>query len=79
MRRLQTPLNVLSDENGNPLGLKNQGKAKAVRRTLDFWRYSGRWWLGEPPRDYFLLELSDGHVIEIYRAAERWTLSRVAD
>jgi hypothetical protein len=79
VRRKQTPLEVLTDENGNPSRLKTQGREKAVRRTLDFWRYNGRWWQREAPRDYFLLELSDGRVIEIYRAAGQWLLSRVAD
>ena len=79
MRRKQTPLEVLTDENSNPWRLKTQGREKAVRRTLDFWRYNGRWWLDEPPRDYFLLELSDGRVVEVYRVAGQWALSRVAD
>lgn len=51
----------------------------AVRRILDFWCYGGRWWLSEPPRDYYLLELESGHVVEVFRAAKDWTLSRVAD
>lgn len=50
-----------------------------VRRVLDAWRYGGRWWVGEPPRDYYLLELETGHVFEVYRAGDTWTLSRIAD
>ena len=50
-----------------------------VRRILDFWCYGGRWWLNEPPRDYYLLELESGHVVEVFRAADSWTLSRIAD
>jgi hypothetical protein len=70
---------VLTDEKGTPLRLEDGGGERKVTRVLDFWCYGGRWWLAEPPRDYFLLELSDSRVVEIYRAAERWTLSRVAD
>lgn len=51
----------------------------SVRRVLDFWFYGGRWWVNEGPRDYYLLELETGHVFEVYRAAEQWTLSRIAD
>lgn len=55
------------------------GGERKVTRVLDFWFYGGRWWLNEPPRDYYLLELSDNRVVEVYRAAGQWTLSRVAD
>ncbi len=51
----------------------------SVRRILDAWRYNSRWWQGEAPRDYYLLELETGHVIEVFRSAEQWTLSRISD
>ncbi len=70
---------VSTDENGNPWRLNDRGQEKRVVRTLDFWRYGGRWWVFEPPRDYFLLELEGGKVVEVYRAGEHWTLSRVTD
>lgn len=69
---------MLTDEKGTPSRLEGGGEGK-VTRVLDFWFYSGRWWLSEPSRDYFLLELSDGRVVEVYQAAGQWTLSRVAD
>lgn len=50
-----------------------------VRHVLDFWYYGGRWWLNEPSRDYYLLELDSGHIVEVFRTADSWTLSRVAD
>lgn len=70
---------MLTNHNGNPLKLKDRGRERKVVRILDFWRYGGRWWVGEPPRNYFLLELSDGNIVEVYQAAKHWTLSRVAD
>ena len=86
-------MNVVTDANGTPLGLKGQGKDVRVRCTLDHWRYGGRWWLSEAPRDYYLLELETSHVVEVFRqvigasrrgddsnlAKERWILSRIAD
>jgi len=61
-----------------------------VTRVLDRWRAGGRWWQGEAPRDYFLLELAGGMVVEVYkedkgaeadeaREENTWVLSRVAD
>jgi hypothetical protein len=79
MRQRMIPVNVMTDTNGNPSKLKGPRKPVHVRRIIDAWRYGGRWWLSEPPRDYYLLELDSGHVVEVFRADERWVLSRVAD
>lgn len=72
-------MNILTDAKGHPSGLDGLRMPVSVRRILDFWRYNGRWWQGEEPRDYYLLELETGHVVEVYRAADTWTLSRIAD
>lgn len=82
-------MNVTTDPDGHPSRLEGPRQPVNVRRILDFWRYGGRWWVGEPPRDYYLLELETGHIFEVYRevtgpsgpnlAAEHWTLSRIAD
>ncbi len=76
---MHQPVNVLTDAKGHPSGLDGPQKPVNVRRILDFWCYGGRWWLNEPPRDYYLLELDSGHVVEVYNAADNWTLSRIAD
>jgi len=67
-------------------------RQRRVARVLDRWRTGGRWWQGEAPRDYFLLELTGGMVVEVYREDKDeedkeqeedeeavWVLSRVAD
>lgn len=72
-------MNVLTDVRGHPSGLDGPRKPVSVRRILDAWRYNSRWWQGEAPRDYYLLELETGHVIEVFRSAEQWTLSRISD
>ncbi|WP_279231699.1 hypothetical protein [Thermus thalpophilus] len=48
-------------------------------RLLDRWRAGGRWWRLEPGRDYFLVEVEGGLVLEVYREGEAWVLSRVLD
>ncbi len=72
-------MNVLTDAKGHPSGLDGTRKPVSVRHILDTWRYNGRWWQGEAPRDYYLLELETGHVIEVFRSAESWVLSRISD
>lgn len=63
---------------------------RRVLRVLDRWRYGGRWWRREGPRDYYLLELEGGGVVEVFARpggpvpgghAPRggWTLSRTLD
>ena len=81
MRLSMTSINILTDEVGTPLKLKGQGRDRdvRVRRVLDCWRYGGHWWLGEAPRDYYLLELETSHVFEVFRCEECWVLSRVSD
>lgn len=46
---------------------------------LDHWRYGGRWWLGETPRDHYLLELAGGQVVEVARREGAWFLIGTAD
>lgn len=54
---------------------------RPVRRVLDFWFYGGRWWEGESPRSYWLLEMETGKVIEVYREDNtgKGVCSRIAD
>lgn len=64
-----------------------------VHRMLDDWDHVGRWWRGEPRRQYQLLEGESGRVVEIYHEEThdgedghhkdeeggRWWLSRISD
>ncbi len=79
MKQLHRTINVLTNPQGHPSGLNGPQKPIAVRQILDFWRYGGRWWLDEPPRDYYRLELETGHIVEVYHAADQWVLARVSD
>ncbi len=46
---------------------------------LDRWRYDGRWWEREIHRDYLLLELRGGGVVELFREGEAWWVARAND
>lgn len=50
-----------------------------VTRVLDRWRYDGRWWEREIHRDYLLLELRGGGVVELFREGEAWWVARAND
>lgn len=64
---------------GLPCRCQVNGRWFGVNRLLDAWRYGGRWWLGEAPRDHYLLELEDGRVAEITREGDEWFLIGTAD
>lgn len=75
-------------ENGRP-GRVNWSSASSdratatsggrVHRVIDEWRVAGRWWASEIRRDYYLLELDGGKLVELYREGERWCVTGVAD
>lgn len=46
---------------------------------IDEWRVAGRWWAKEMRRDYYLLELDGGRLVEIYREGGEWCVTGVAD
>lgn len=50
-----------------------------VKRVIDEWRVAGRWWVSEIRRDYYLLELEGGRLVELYREGESWCVTGVAD
>lgn len=57
MRDVQEPLDgVTLDAAGRPLRFCYAGRWHPVVQQLDAWRFGGRWWLGEAPRDCFLVQ-----------------------
>jgi len=77
MRLYLVPVQVFCEE-GRPRWVAYRGRRKVVR-LLDRWRAGGRWWRLEAGRDYFLLEVEGGLLLEVYREGEAWILSRVLD
>lgn len=57
MRSVQEVLeDVILDAAARPARFRHAGQWHRVRAVLDAWRFGGRWWLGEAPRDCFLVE-----------------------
>lgn len=87
MRRLRQPA-LVAVENGRPGRVSwspaDGSRAKAasggrVKRIIDEWRVAGRWWTSEIRRDYYLVELDGGRLIELYREGQSWCVTGVAD
>lgn len=74
-------VSVTVQEGGVPRDLYWQGRALRVQVILDRWKYGGRWWAGEAPRDCFLVQA--GHLTaELHHEdtpGGRWWLTRLQD
>lgn len=81
MRVIGDPITVLV-RHGQPHTLYWHQRRYPIRTILDTWRWAGRWWLRDPPRDYWLLD-TQGLTAEIYRVRAAghfcWVLARVGD
>jgi hypothetical protein len=64
---------------GTSAATVNRTQGGRVRRVIDEWRVAGRWWATELRRDYYLLELDGGMLIELYREGEQWCVTGIAD
>lgn len=90
MRRVQRPVQVTvsggrlsrvrwSSAEWRPPGRSGTAVNHRVARVVDEWRVDGRWWAEEVHRDYYLLELDGGTLVELYREGENWCLTGMAD
>lgn len=81
MKAVQQEVTVTLTGAGRPQMLVWGEQAFPVRAVLDQWRYGGRWWLGEVPRDCFLVQAGE-LTAELHREdrpVNRWWLTRVQD
>ncbi|THF85490.1 hypothetical protein E7T09_16145 [Deinococcus sp. KSM4-11] len=81
MKATQQEVQVTLTGTGQPHMLLLDGRALPIREVIDRWRYGGRWWLGEVPRECFLIQ-AGSLTAELHHAAPpdgRWWLARVQD
>lgn len=57
-------------------GKKNQER---VRRVLDAWKETGRWWAGETEKIFYRVETETGGVYELYTDRQDWYLYKIYD
>ncbi|CAM3506673.1 Nucleotidyltransferase [Deinococcus saxicola] len=80
MKAVQQAVTVGLTPAGQLLRLVWQGRPYPIRGVLDQWRYGGRWWLNEAPRDCYLVQAGE-LVAELHHEAalDRWWLARIQD
>ncbi|WP_295822298.1 hypothetical protein [uncultured Deinococcus sp.] len=80
MKAVQQPADVSADDGGVPVAVRWAGRTLHVT-VIDAWRAGGRWWLGEAPRDCFLVN-AGSLTAELHREDRPggpWWLARLQD
>lgn len=80
MRQVQQEVAVVQEE-GRPRRFSWGGRTYPVVQVTEQWRFGGRWWVGEPPRDCYLVQ-AGLLTAELHREDTpqgRWWLARVQD
>ncbi|MGI6164535.1 MAG: DUF6504 family protein [Limnochordia bacterium] len=64
-----------------PFRILWKGTSHLITSIQEAWVYRGRWWKEEPERVFYLVELADGTLCEIYRELpnNQWFLYRLYD
>jgi len=79
-RLIECSIQVVSGPGGAPRAFTWQNRRRRVADILDTWLDTGRWWEGEPEKQFFRVEAHGGGLFELYRGADgRWCLYRVYD
>lgn len=80
MKATQQEVSV-SVQGGQPAQVTWGTRTYRVTDILDAWRYGGRWWAQEAPRDCYLVQLG-ALTAELHREdtpLSRWWLARLQD
>jgi hypothetical protein len=83
MRRCVESVTAQTDGKGKLQSFEWRRKRYCVTRTLDSWRYVGKWWLGlRQTRRYYRVEARHAQspqVFELYQQDDNWFLLAVQD
>lgn len=80
MKAIQQEVSVEMHD-GQPTRVRWGERHYTVSHILDAWRYGGRWWLGEAPRNCYLVQVGP-MTAELHRedgVLGRWWLARLQD
>jgi hypothetical protein len=72
LRPLHVPVPVIvetdgTDDGGSPRAVVSRGRRLAVAAIVDRWRIDDEWWREPICRHYYLLELSTGSLLTVFR------------
>lgn len=66
---------------GEPVSFQRRGRVYAIRRVVDSWRYTGRWWAEEGTWVFLTVQTAGDGLFELCydTAAKQWRLHRAYD
>ena len=64
--QLPKPVNVLTNDSGEPAAATRNGKQCRVAAILNSWRIDDEWWREEISRHYFQVKLQNGLVMIVF-------------
>ncbi|MBE0466549.1 MAG: hypothetical protein IBX71_04905 [Candidatus Desulforudis sp.] len=70
---------VAADPEGRPRSFGWGRGKRRVRRILDAWKETGRWWAGETEKIFYRVETESGGVYELYTDRQDWYLYKIYD
>ena len=81
MRQQNSNLPVQLDDEGLPIAVLLHGTFQQISSIIDSWQWAGDWVNGVSERNYWLVSLDEGGVLELYEEQDggQWVLSRVQD
>lgn len=81
MRQLNSSLPVQLDSEGKPLAVLCDREFLQVSGVIDSWQWAGDWVNGVSERNYWLVSVDGGGVLEIYEEQDtgQWVLSAMQD
>ena len=74
---MQEQIAVDVSPTGQPLRFIWKSRRYSVQ-IMDTWRYGGRWWRGEGPRDCYLVQ-AGALTAELHQQGGVWWLARLQD
>ena len=81
MKQLNSSLPVQSDHGGQPLAILCNDGFLQVSSIIDSWQWAGDWVNGVSERNYWLVTMEGGGVLELFRELDTgvWVLSATQD
>lgn len=80
MRLIDEPVDV-SVQAGEPVSFRRRGRVYTIRRVVDRWRYTGRWWAEEGAWIFLTVQTAGDGLFELCydTVTKQWRLHRAYD
>lgn len=72
------PVQIVPNERGEPLWVRQRGRRRQVVRVIDRWRLDDEWWREPLHRLYYLVEMAEGSIELFFHdlVEDRWYRQR---